>query len=93
MALPPREIGGARVLRFAGDAGWPEVDESPADLGFVEPVTALAIVQYEGEPAYFVFWLHSNGTVADSWHETLDDAIEATAEDGEKLGWVEMPSG
>ena len=53
---------------------------------------ALAIVQHDDDPHYVVLWLYSNCNVADSWCETLADAVEATAKEGTTLGWVEMPS-
>jgi hypothetical protein len=37
----------------------------------------LAICQREGEAAYYLFSCDSEwSTVADSWHETMEDALE-----------------
>jgi hypothetical protein len=75
----PGEISGARVLRFAF------LDKSVRPTGSCQhcvqaqimgPVQALAICQYEGEAGYYLFSCDSRWqAVADTWHETIEDAL------------------
>lgn len=45
-------------------------------MNFEGPVVALAIVEDEPTGGVFTLFLHANGTVADEWQQTLDDALE-----------------
>ncbi|MGD0014224.1 MAG: hypothetical protein ABSD56_07350 [Bryobacteraceae bacterium] len=41
------------------------------------PAAGLAICQYEGETAYYLFGCDADwNTVTDTWHETLEGALQ-----------------
>jgi hypothetical protein len=85
------------VLRYRGDiaAAWPNAAETPLEepiTAFQCPVTALAIVEDEADTGgVFTLYLYADGTVADGWNESLEDALEALDETDEfdGLPWVE----
>jgi len=65
MPTPPRDLYGARVVRFAGDPTWPEApDDVVPDTSFEGSVVALAIAKSDDQQGYFTFWLYEDGTVA-----------------------------
>lgn len=84
---PPDELGGEKVLRYASidDDVRPTgaTKHSYGDLvdgeivagGPLGPFAALAI---QGDDSgYFLLYLDADGSpVTDTWHETLDDALE-----------------
>jgi len=39
------------------------------------PFSSLVIAQYPGDAGYFLLYLCENSQVADTWHQTLDDAF------------------
>jgi hypothetical protein len=86
------------VLRYRGDiaAAWPAADEAPRAeplIAFQGPVTALAIVEDEADTGgVFTLCLYADGSVADYWHQTLEDALEALDEDDEfdGLPWADI---
>ena len=46
-----------------------------------EPFVSLQITQYDGDPGYYLFHITKDGAVADTWHETLEEALhQATYE-------------
>ena len=92
MTSPLRDLYSARVVRFAGDPTWPEApDDAVPDTSFEGSVVALAIARSADRQGYFTFWLYEDGSVADSYDVSLDDAIEAAADEGDRLGWVDVP--
>ena len=55
-------------------------------------MAGLAICQYDGETAYYLFGCDSEwNTVTDTWHETLEDAIDQAEfeYEGSKSTWTE----
>ncbi len=96
MSAPPRELYGRRVVKFAGDVTWPVVTpwpwSDPLFTPFEGSVVAVAIIGVEDPQAGgLVNWLYEDGTVDDSYALTLDDAIGMAEEEGDRLGWVELP--
>ncbi|HET9180488.1 MAG TPA: hypothetical protein VFP59_00015 [Candidatus Angelobacter sp.] len=39
------------------------------------PFTSLEIAHYECSPGYYLFHICADGQAADTWHESLDDAL------------------
>lgn len=89
--MPPRELGNGRVLRYRGDpaAVWDaephdwDAEPSLEQPSFQGPVTALAIVEDESTGGVFTLFLHADGSVADEWQESLEDALAALEETDE----------
>ena len=90
MTNPPRVDNGRRVLRYAGDprASWEA--EAEGVVPFEGSVIALAICDDPEDPescddpesgGIMAYYLYETGWVADVWYETLEDALEATADD------------
>jgi len=79
MNHPPELIGGAKVVQ------WSAIDDRHRATGNCRqivadvlqgPAAGLAICQYEGETAYYLFGYDSEwNTVTDTWHETLEGAL------------------
>jgi hypothetical protein len=40
------------------------------------PFKSLEIAHNPGSPGYYLFHICADGQVADTWHESLDDALE-----------------
>lgn len=80
MKQPPVLIGGARVIR------WSPIDAQHRPTGNCKhivsgglqcPAAGLAICQYEGEDAYYLFGCDAEwNTITDTWHLTLEDALD-----------------
>ena len=80
MTKPPKLIGGARVLRRS------VIDERHRTTGNCRQVVGtelqglaagLAICQYAGETACYLFGCDAEwNTVTDTWHETLEQALQ-----------------
>jgi len=80
MEEPPKLIGGARLVR------WSVIDDRQRPTGNCRqivagvlqgPAAGLAIGQYEGETAYYLFGCDTAwNTVTDTWHETLQGALQ-----------------
>jgi hypothetical protein len=87
----PRMLGEARVLRYRGDvaADWASEHDSNA-TAFQGAVVAIAIVEGERDGGVLTLFLYSDGTVADEWHESLEDALEAMGESDhyDELAWA-----
>ena len=92
-ATPPHKLGHARVLRYRGDvaADW-SAERDAAVRSFQGAVVALAIVQDEASGGVFTLFLYADGTVADQWQESLDDALSALEETSEfdGLPWADL---
>ncbi len=81
------------VVRFAGDVTWPVVTPWPPGIPFEGSVVAVAILGFQGEWAGgLVCFLYEDGTVDDTYQLTLDEAIAVAEEEGDRLGWVELPA-
>ena len=84
------------VVKFAGDVTWPEATpwpDKPFDRLWEGSVVAVAITGYQKEEdGGFVYLLYEDGTVDDSYCMTLDDAIATAEEEGDRLGWIELPA-
>jgi len=89
----PDIVGGAKVILYAsierrratGRTDHVHIGKS------VNPTIGLAICKYENEDGYYLFGCDSNWkSVADTWHETVEEAIEqAEWEYGDLSGaWV-----
>lgn len=80
MSHPPELVGGARLVRWSAidDRHRPTGNCRQIIAGVVQgPAAALAICQYDGETAYYLFGCDSEwNTLTDTWHETLNDALE-----------------
>ncbi len=91
-ASAPRKLDDARVLRYRGDvhADW-ATSHRLGDPAFQGPVTALAIVEEESSGGVLTLFLYADGTVADEWQATLEDALEALEEtdEFEGLQWAD----
>jgi len=80
MTAPPKILGGATLVR------WSLVDARHRPTGNAQQVVAgtlrgpaagLAICQAEGEDAYYLFGCDERWkTVTDTWHETLEEALQ-----------------
>ena len=79
MEHPPQLVGGARVVR------WSAIDRRHRPTGNCRqivagelqgPAVGLAICQYDGEDAYYLFGCDAVwNTVTDTWHATLEEAL------------------
>ena len=80
MKHPPDLVGGARVVR------WSPIDDRHRSMGncrqivagvLQSPAAGLAICQYEGETAYYLFGCDSDwNSVTDTWHQSLEEALD-----------------
>lgn len=80
MMEPPERIGGARLVR------WSVIDPRNRPTGKCRqivggklqgPAAGLAICQYNDEEAYYLFGCDAEWkTVTDTWHETLEEALQ-----------------
>ena len=78
MKSAPTEIGGGKVRAYTA------IDHRHRSTGGTRhlvagaqapPAVGLAICQYEGDTAFYLFGCDSNWrSRTDTWHETLDDA-------------------
>ena len=79
MKQPPELLGGARVVRWSAIDGRHRPTGSCRRIvnGVLQgPAAGLAICQYEGEKAYYLFGCDPEwNTVTDTWHENLEDAL------------------
>ncbi|WP_052177634.1 hypothetical protein [Methylotenera sp. G11] len=76
----PSTVGGAKVIcctaidlrhRHTGNT------KQIVDGVVLGPTSGLAICQYEGEDAFYLFGCDENwNSLSDTWHETLEDAKE-----------------
>jgi len=76
---PPALVGGARVVR------WTVIDARHRPTGATRhivagvlqgPAAGLAICQYDGENAYYLFGCDDGwNSITDTWHSTLDSAV------------------
>ena len=94
MQRPPDELDGARLLR------WTPIDARHRHTGScahvvggerIGPPAGLAICRYEGEHACYLFSCDARWTVVtDTWHETLEDALDQAASeyDGVESTWT-----
>lgn len=74
----PKEVDGAKVVLYT------PIDERHRHTGncrqmvdgeLVGPAARLAICQYETEDSFYLFGCDENWeTIADTWHQTLEDA-------------------
>jgi hypothetical protein len=80
MKKPPRLLSGALLVRWSpiDDRHRPTGNCRHIVAGVVEgPAAGLAICQYEGSKAYYLFACGSEwNTLTDTWHETLEDAMK-----------------
>lgn len=91
----PKEVGGARVIcytpiderhRFTGNCQYSNTD------GPQGPMVVLAICQYKGEDAFFLFGCDAEWqAVTDTWHHTLTEAKEMAEWEYEGVSetWIE----
>ena len=80
MESAPKTVGGARVIQ------WSLIDERHrltertkqiVDGELQGPAAALAVCQYDGEEAYYLFGCDEKwNAVTDTWHQTLEDALQ-----------------
>ena len=89
----PDVVGGAKVVLYASLEGKKATGRTEhIHIGkSVNPTTGLAICKYDNEDGYYLFGCDLNWeSVTDTWHETVEDAIEqAEWEYGDLSGaWV-----
>jgi len=89
----PRKLDDARVLRYRGDvaADWTADGPDIAEGSFQGGVTALAIIEDEATGGVFTLFLYADGSVADEWQQSLEDALSALEETNEfdGLPWAD----
>ena len=86
---PPREIGGGRVVRFAGDHTWPAA-EDPA-IGRHSTVLAMALIDYGG-PEYYILQVDDQGRQADAYFgHDLKEASETFSDWIDEVRLAEIP--
>jgi hypothetical protein len=94
MTEPPRELDGARVLKFAlVGADVAPTGRTRHTVGGVEfgPAAALAIARYPNEEGTYLFYLDTDGrVVTDTWHASLEDALRQAALEYEGLSWTDV---
>ena len=81
------------MLRYRGDIAvdWTtEPDVAQLIVAFQGPVTALAIVEDEPTGGVLTLFLYADGSVADEWQASLEDALAALEESTEfdELPWA-----
>ena len=80
MKRPPEVLGGAKLIRWSviDDRHRPTASCRQIVAGEVRsPAAALAICQDVGGQAYYLFGCDDEWrTVTDTWHETLDEALQ-----------------
>jgi hypothetical protein len=96
MSTPPREIRGARVIRYAGDPSWSEPWHEQREVGDVSvgtTVVALAVVDYGFDPYddHYILRLHVEGWASDDNPGDRASAIDAFNEEISELGLAEIP--
>lgn len=76
----PAIVGGARVVCYTPiDSRHRLTGNAKQIVGgaLVGPASGLAICQYEGDTAYYLFGCDAEwNSLSDTWHETLEDAKE-----------------
>ena len=98
MSTPPREIRGARVIRYAGDPRWHERDtDKRPEVSVGTDVVALAVVDYGGsfrgndpDGDHYILRLHVEGWASDDERGDRANAIEFFDEEVEELGLDEV---
>ena len=88
---PPRELDGAVVIQWAGVSA----DVLPTDRthhvvegGAPEPFGQLAIARYADDDGYYLFYLDAEGgVVTDTYHESLERAVEQADHEYIGLAW------
>jgi len=80
MEPPPEVVGGARVIR------WSVIDQrhrptsncqKVVDGELQGPTAGLAICRHDGNEAYYLFGCDEQwNAVTDTWHETLEKALQ-----------------
>jgi hypothetical protein len=98
----PRLLGTAEVLRYARvtddvratgntrhlDGALPVGGELVGGK-LIPPAKALAIAQYPGEENVYLFGLDERGEIqSDTWHETVEDALDQADFEYEGLVWT-----
>jgi hypothetical protein len=93
----PAIVGGAKVICFS------PIDSRHRHTGntrqivagvIMEPASGLAICQYSGEDAFYLFGCDvAWNSVTDTWHEDLQDALEQAEFEYEGVSetWVYKP--
>ena len=80
MTEPPSTVGSAKVIcyTFVDGRHTPTGNCEQIVAGVLQgPAQGLAICQYKGEDAFYLFGCDAEwNTVTDTWHETLDDAMD-----------------
>lgn len=99
VAEPPREIHGARVIRYAGDPAWSEMSDEQWEkhVSGMSTVVAMPVIDYgyrldpDDPDDHYVLRLHVEGTVSDDNPGERMAAICAFNEEARDLGLDEIP--
>lgn len=90
----PAELGGAKVLKFAEVT--PDVTATGATRHIVGgapfgPAHALAVAQHDGQYGTYLFYLDTAGqVVTDTWHLSVEDALDQASFEYEGLLWIDV---
>jgi hypothetical protein len=89
----PDIVGGAKVIFYTSVEGKEATGRTEhIHVGqSVNPTVGLVICKYENEEGFYLFGCDSDWeSVTDSWHESIDDAIEQADWEYEDLygAWV-----
>lgn len=92
--LPPRAIGGGRVLRYATvtqDVRPTGATRHTLPSGVRGHASALAIVEDADTRGFFLFGLDATGSVeTDTWHESVEAALGQAASEYVGISWVDV---
>lgn len=95
MTRRPTLIDGAKILRFAdvsdslGTGGTRHVVQGDEVTEFA----SLAIAQYPTDPGFYLFYCDENwDAITDTYHETLDEAIEQAEFEFDPVVFVDAES-
>jgi hypothetical protein len=95
VSKPPPNIDGARVLKFADLTSSSSTGKTRHVAGESEVAdfAGLAIAQYPSDPGFYLFYCDENWkAITDTYHETLDAAIDQAEFEFEPVEFSEVGS-
>jgi hypothetical protein len=92
MAIP-EELDGARVVKYAAVSSHVKPTGATRHVfagAEMEPAAALAIARYASENGFYLFYLdHAGNVVTDTFHDSVESALEQAAFEYGGLSWIE----